>query len=82
MDPNTGHLVSNINDLPEDVREKYKRLTGLLADEARDALAGERETYINLNARTNLAKWAANQRKKQRTRNKLAKKSRARNRKP
>jgi hypothetical protein len=80
MDPRTGHIVADINDVPEERRSRYSRIPEELIAEAQDQLNGQRETYINPNLAKNLAAWAANTRNKNRKRNKLAKASRARNR--
>jgi hypothetical protein len=81
MDPRTGHIVADINDVPEHRRSRYEQLRDeLLIAEAREQLNGEREAYIDPQRAKNLAAWAANTRNKNRKRNKLAKASRARNR--
>jgi hypothetical protein len=80
MNPDTGHLVADLSELKENVRKDYRSVPAPLRNEASRALAGKRETTINLNAQTNLAQWAANERKKNRSRARIAKKSRARNR--
>lgn len=80
MNPDTGHIVVDINDVPENRRSRYLRIPTELYAEAKEELGGQRETYINPNRARNLAAWAANNRKKNRARSKLAKASRARNR--
>jgi hypothetical protein len=81
MDVNSGRLVADIELVDASERDRFKRLPAHLVEDAVRALAGREETTINLNAQSNLASWAANVRKKNRTRAKMAKRSRARNRK-
>lgn len=80
MDVNRGHIVADINEVEEKLRHRYTPIPDDLRAEAEDALDGEREAYINPNRAKKLAAWAANTRKTNRARNKLAKASRARNR--
>lgn len=81
MDVNTGHLVADIDMVAELDRHKYTKVPKHLHPEAERALAGQHEVTVNPNTAANLAAWATNQRKKSRTRAKLAKKSRKANRK-
>jgi hypothetical protein len=79
MQPYTGEIVSDINSLPKDLRSKYVEVPKHLQAEAERELAERGSTTINLNAQTNLAKFAAKVRKKNRVRNKIAKRARKRN---
>lgn len=81
MDVNSGRIVQNIEDLPESMRALFTPVPKRLQNFAQQALGGNREVTINLNEQNNLTAWAANVRKKQRTRAKIAKQSRKRNRK-
>ena len=81
MNPNTGHLVADLNAVPVAERDEYQKLPKGLERDARAALGDKREVQINLEQRSNLASWAKNQRKKNRTRAKIAKKARKAGRK-
>ena len=79
MNPNTGHLVADLNDVPESKRNEYQRIPKELEPEAKQALEGKREVYVRLRSNSELAGFAARVRK-ERKRNKTAKKSRRVNR--
>jgi hypothetical protein len=81
MDVNSGRIVEDIESLPIDVRKLFTPVPEHLRGDAENALAGRSEVTVNLNEQNNLTAWAANVRKKQRTRTKIAKQSRKRNRK-
>lgn len=74
MNPNTGHLIAELND--EKSRDGYLRLPQGLQRAARRELSGRTDTHINLRAQTPLATWAKKKRKA-----KIAAASRRRNRK-
>lgn len=80
MNPNTGHLISDIDDTSMLARLKdrmaYERIPANLAQEAVRKLRGQPEAQVNLMSRTPLAKWAKKKRREQ-----IAAKSRRRNRK-
>jgi hypothetical protein len=80
MDAGTNHLVADLNSLKLEDRARYSRLPKHLQAEAERELAGRPDVYVNPNKQTALAQWAAKQRKKNRTRAKIARSSRKRNR--
>ena len=80
MNPNTGHLIADMDD--KDMQAKlarsifnYERIPANLAQEAVRKLRGQPEAQVNLMSRTPLAKWAKKKRLE-----KIAAKSRRRNR--
>ena len=79
MDPNTGHLVANAQQLPEDVRGSYVPIPARLNRAARRKLDGRPEAHVSLTSGGALSQFAAQQRKAKAKR-KAAKASRARNR--
>ena len=81
MNPNTGHLVADLNSVPAAERDQYQKIPEALERDAEAELKGKREVQINLAHRSNLAQWAKNERKKNRTRAKIAKKARKAGRK-
>lgn len=80
MDVSTGHLVADLNSVPEHLRHRYTPVPDALRELAEKELAGQQETVVNMRRRDELARWAKAEKSKNRARNKLAKKSRARNR--
>lgn len=80
MNPNTGHLVANVDDESFMRRMKdrldYERIPADLAREATRKLRGQPEAQVNLMSRTPLSKWAKRKRIE-----KIAAKSRRGNRK-
>ncbi len=81
MNPNTGHLVADIDDAETQSKlmrklMDYERVPANLAQEAVRKLRGEPEAHVNLMSRTPLAVWAKKKRLE-----KIAAKSRRRNRK-
>lgn len=82
MNVETGHLVSDINDVDETLRDQYERLQGKLAIAAEKELAGRSETVVDVKrGKSPLAKWARKRRRdKKRARAAIAKASRRRNR--
>jgi len=69
MNPNTGHLVADIEDVPLAERKEYKEIPSKwdslgLQELARNALGGNRETVVDLTAKTGLAEWARKERQK------------------
>lgn len=79
MQPSTGHLVSNIEDLPESVRGDYVRVPAHLNRAARRKLDGKPEAYVSLTSGGALSQFAAQQRKRKAKR-KAVKAARKRNR--
>lgn len=89
MNPDTGHLIdieklkkSGIS--PEEMLKEllsagYEEVPPELEDAARKKLAGKPETWVSLNSSGKLSNWAAKQRKVK-SRRKMARKSRRRNR--
>ena len=82
MNVETGHLVSDINDVEEPLRDQYERIPAELEEDATRELAGKREVHVALARRdSKLSKWARKRRAdKKRRRNAIAKASRRRNR--
>lgn len=80
MDVRTGHLVSAISHLADLERDNYVPVPYHLRKQAERELAGEDSVVVNLNKKTNLAKWARRKRSKSRVKNKLSKASRQKNR--
>ena len=81
MNPNTGHLIADMDDtnMLERLKHRmldYERIPANLAQEAVRKLRGEPEAKVNLMSRTPLAAWAKKKRLE-----KIAAKSRRRNRK-
>ncbi len=83
MNPNTGHLIDlDIVNSEEDLKARfmrqmidYERLPRELEADARRKLNGQPEAQVNLRSSTPLAQWA-----KKKRREKIAAKSRRRNR--
>lgn len=80
MDINSGHVVADINQVPEIKRHLYTQIPPQLQEQANRELDGRDSTYINLNRATALADWANKKKRKNRAKAKLAKASRKRNR--
>lgn len=80
MEVNTGHLVRDLNSVPEEKRHLYTPIPAALFAEADRELDGLDETYVNPNRAVALAAWANNRKRKGRAKAKLAKASRKRNR--
>jgi hypothetical protein len=81
MNPNTGHLIADMDDtnMLERLKHRmadYERIPANLAQEAVRKLRGQPEAQVNLMSRTPLAVWAKKKRLE-----KIAAKSRRRNRK-
>lgn len=79
MDVRSGHLVRDINTVPEAERANYTPVPPALFDEAQRELGDKPEVYVSPARQSALNAWAAKKRKKQRARAKLAKASRRRN---
>lgn len=74
MNPYSGHLIADMT--TADRENGYERIPAELEKRARLKLAGQPEAQVNLRSRSPLAQWA----KKKRL-DKIAQKSRRRNRK-
>lgn len=81
MNPYTGHIVADINQLAMEERKEYKSIPKHLQPEAERELAGRESAYVNPNTAQNLAAWAAKKRNKNRVKAKLAKAARKRSKK-
>ena len=75
MDTSTGHLVRNIEQIPEPDRARYTRVPAKLLADAEKALADFDEVTVPMDWKTNLANWARRERLKKRIQ-KLARKER------
>lgn len=92
MDTRTGHLVADIEEIEAAERKNYTKVPKELENDAKAALAAESgggQSYIDVNALTNLARWAQLQnhlkavdvkRQKNRAKNKAARSARKANR--
>ena len=80
MDVNRSHLVADINSMPEEMRSLFTPVPKHLQAEAERELAGRSEAHVNPNKKLALNTWAAKKRKSNRTKAKLAKTSRKKNR--
>lgn len=78
MDVRNNHLVADIAKVEESLRGNYTPVPTSLRDEAERELAGREQAYVNKSAA--LKDWAAKKLAKQRTRAKIAKSARKRNR--
>lgn len=83
MNPDNGHLVSNLDEFTNDeshlLKEAYEPLPAHLHRAARKKLNGKKEAYVSLTSGGKLSQWAAGERKKKKKR-KQAKLSRRKNR--
>lgn len=80
MDTRTNHLVSDLDSLPESIREHYKPVPPSLHADALRALDGQQEVRISKHSKSRLAQWAAKDRNKAKAKRKAAKASRRGNR--
>lgn len=71
MNPDTGHLVEILNGtapdgrpLKELLRDGYRELPEPFDIDAKNELAGKRETYVDLGRASPLSQWAADQRRR------------------
>ena len=87
MDVRTGELIREkaFEELAEEEAKRFRKVKKELEEEAIKELEGKDKTFIDLKARTPLAKWAKQERKmdkkKIKKKRKIAKASRKRNRK-
>jgi hypothetical protein len=77
MNSSTGHLVADIGSVESQLRNAYDPVPKSLQAAALQELKGREQAYVDLQAPTPLAKFAAKRRKVKR---KIAKASRRRNR--
>ncbi len=77
MNPNTGHLVRDIDRVPAAERGEYVSIPEAKRAEAERELAGRDETMVDLRAASPLSAWAREQRA---SRRRMQKESRRRNR--
>jgi len=80
MDASSGHLVANMLSVEESLRPKYTPVPKHLQEHAAFALHGRQETTVDLVRDSELARWAAGVRKRNRAKAKIAKQSRKANR--
>lgn len=84
MNVNTGHLITSemFQALQESQQRDYALVPQELESAAEKKLAGKPEAMVSLNSGGKLSKWASEQRRsKRKSRSKIAKQSRKRNRK-
>lgn len=80
MNTQTNHLVSWDKFMSLTDKTGYQEVPQNLQEEAKIALGGNDDVYVPKRSGSNLAKWSAGQRKRNRARNKMQSQSRKRNR--